>query len=83
MQMAQKQVGATSESEEPCAISVTNSAGIRSSDASWRTGFSYLERNHQGLGNELIEPSTMEVHGRVECRERLGGVLKYYYLRAP
>ena len=30
----------------------------------------------------LIEPSTMEVHGRVECRERLGGVLKYYYRRA-
>jgi hypothetical protein len=30
----------------------------------------------------LIEPSTMEVHRRVECRERLGGVLKYYYRRA-
>ena len=40
------------------------------------------ERSHQGLGNELIEPLTMEVHSRVECRERLGGVLKYYYRRA-
>jgi transposase InsO family protein len=37
----------------------------------------HLERSHQGLGNELIEPSTMEVRGRVECRERLGDVLKY------
>jgi putative transposase len=36
------------------------------------------ERNHQGLGNELIERPTLEVRGRVQCRERLGGVLKYY-----
>ena len=40
------------------------------------------ERNHQGLGNELIERPMLEVHGRVQCRERLGGVLKYYYRRA-
>ncbi len=44
----------------------------------------HLERNHQGLGNQLIEkasdaPSTQST---VECRERLGGVLKYYYRRA-
>ena len=42
----------------------------------------HLERNHQGLGNELIERPTLEVRGRVQCRERLGGVLKYYYRRA-
>ena len=40
------------------------------------------ERNHQGLGNELIEPPTPEVHGRIHCRERLGGVLTYYDRRA-
>jgi hypothetical protein len=40
------------------------------------------ERNHQGLGNELIERQTLEVRGRVLCRERLGGVLKYAYRRA-
>jgi transposase InsO family protein len=40
------------------------------------------ERNHQGLGNELIERPMLAVRGRVECRERLGGVLKYYYRRA-
>ena len=39
------------------------------------------ERNHQGLGNKIIEPSD-EVGlatGEVQCRERLGGLLQYYY----
>jgi hypothetical protein len=40
------------------------------------------ERNHQGIGNELIERSDEIAQGRVACRERLGGVLKYYYRRA-
>jgi hypothetical protein len=30
----------------------------------------------------LIERPTEDAHGGVECRERLGGVLKYYYRRA-
>ncbi len=41
----------------------------------------HKERNHQGLGNEIIE-SADEVGaaaGKIECRERLGGLLKYYY----
>jgi transposase InsO family protein len=40
----------------------------------------HCERNHQGLGNELIERSSQDcVSNRpVECRERLGGVLRYY-----
>ena len=40
----------------------------------------HCERNHQGLGNELIERSSQDcVSDRpVECRERLGGVLRYY-----
>jgi hypothetical protein len=42
----------------------------------------HLERNHQGLGNELIDGQAHEGRGRVECRKRLGGVLKYYYRRA-
>ncbi len=39
------------------------------------------ERNHQGLGNELIEPSDEvgQIAGKIECRERLGGMLRYYY----
>ena len=44
----------------------------------------HAERNHQGLGNELIDPSDNVdvVAGKIECRERLGGVLKYYHRRA-
>ena len=43
----------------------------------------HLERNHQGLENELIEKPSDELNttGAVECRERLGGVLKYYSRR--
>ncbi len=36
------------------------------------------ERNHQGIGNRLIEPSSNESFGSIECRERLGGLLRYY-----
>ena len=42
------------------------------------------KRNHQGLGNQLIDPSdnVNAVAGKIECRERLGGMLKYYHRRA-
>ena len=42
------------------------------------------ERNHQGIGNELIEPGddAQDVAGKIDCREGLGGILKYYYRRA-
>jgi putative transposase len=42
------------------------------------------ERNHQGLRNALIVPikTAGESTGAVQCRERLGGLLKYYYLDA-
>ena len=40
----------------------------------------HLERNHQGLGNRLIDvrgdPAGND--GAIACRERLGGVLKFY-----
>jgi putative transposase len=44
----------------------------------------HVERNHQGLGNKLIEDQRVVaiVSGEVECQERLGGILKYYYRRA-
>ena len=42
----------------------------------------HLERNHQGLGNDLTEPIDELEQGRVGCRERLGGLLRYYYRRA-
>ena len=41
------------------------------------------ERPHQGLGNELIAPkTTLFGTGPIKCRERLGGVLKFYYREA-
>src|SRR5262245_8106986 len=41
------------------------------------------ERPHQGLGNELIAPkTTVSGTGSIKCRERLGGLLKFYYREA-
>jgi transposase InsO family protein len=44
----------------------------------------HQERNHQGLGNRLIIPNnaTVKSEGRIECRERLGGLMNYYYRAA-
>jgi transposase InsO family protein len=43
----------------------------------------HRERNHQGLGNELITPATAAARGtRVRCRDRLGGLLRYYHRAA-
>ncbi len=41
----------------------------------------HAERNHQGLDNEIIEPNEQigSIAGKIECRERLGGMLKYYH----
>ena len=39
------------------------------------------ERNHQGKDNRILFPSHPEARGNmgaVRCRERLGGLLKYY-----
>ena len=44
----------------------------------------HAERNHQGVGNQLLIPDN-EVNrtvGEIECRERLGGLLRYYYRKA-
>jgi putative transposase len=42
------------------------------------------ERNHQGLGNRLIDPGdgVGQVAGQVRCRKHLGGLLRYYYRQA-
>ncbi len=54
-----------------------------------RAVFAYVahyhrERNHQGLDNRLIEPEegVREKGGKVCCRDRLGGMLRYYYREA-
>jgi transposase InsO family protein len=39
------------------------------------------ERNHQSLNNELIDPddNVGRIAGKIQCRDRLGGLLNYYY----
>ena len=41
----------------------------------------HQERNHQGLENKIIDPGdeVEQAAGNIECRERLGGILRYYY----
>jgi putative transposase len=43
------------------------------------------ERPHQGKGNVILFPSThtdQKPEGPIRCRERLGGLLKYYHRKA-
>jgi hypothetical protein len=41
------------------------------------------ERNHQGLENTLIGPAAAVAGGtQVRCRDRLNGLLRYYYRAA-
>ena len=40
------------------------------------------ERNHQGKDNVLLFPRARQEDGRVKCKERLGGLLKFYYRKA-
>jgi putative transposase len=44
----------------------------------------HAERNHQGLDHTIIEPGNEvgQRTGGVICRQRLGGLLKYYYRQA-
>jgi len=48
------------------------------------TAHYHVERNHQGLGNRLIVPDSAHVGttGEIRRRERLGGMLNYYYREA-
>jgi hypothetical protein len=47
-------------------------------------GHYHAERNHQGKDNVLLFPRHTDVHreGPVQCRERLGGLLRYYHQEA-
>jgi putative transposase len=46
----------------------------------------HAERNHQGKGNVILFPTTAQAvtsrAGPVRCRERLGGLLRYYHPEA-
>ena len=39
------------------------------------------ERAHQGIGNEIVSGTLSQSDGSMEIRERLGGLLNYYYRR--
>lgn len=45
----------------------------------------HYERNHQGIDNQIIESENEILQhskkgvGEITCKERLGGLLKYYY----
>lgn len=41
----------------------------------------HAERNHQGLENKIIDPGikSRQATGKIECSQRLGGMLRYYY----
>ena len=44
----------------------------------------HLERNHQGLGNRLLnglQPAANDC-GSIQCRSRLGGLLRFYHREA-
>jgi transposase InsO family protein len=44
----------------------------------------HAERNHQGKGNVLLFPRSANTRrdGPIQCRERVGGLLRYYYQEA-
>ena len=44
----------------------------------------HTERNHQSLDNQIIQPGEEvgRLEGDVQSRERLGGMLRYYYREA-
>jgi putative transposase len=46
----------------------------------------HRERPHQGLGNRVLSgadpPLAAYVSGAIECKQRLGGLLKHYCRRA-
>ena len=75
------------------AISMDGRAAAHSTDQSLRraladyTGHYHAERNHQGKGNVILfpnpDPPQPRVRTKVHCRERLGGLLKYYCRAAP
>lgn len=44
----------------------------------------HAERNHQGMGNRLLIAGSEvgQMSGEIKCRERLGGLRRYYYRNA-
>jgi putative transposase len=56
---------------------------LRNAVAAFLTHY-HTERNHQGLQNGIIQPDPEvgKSQGAIDCRNRLGGMLRYYYRTA-
>jgi putative transposase len=69
---------------------VTCQADFRSQRGAARSPYVehyHRERNHQGVGNRLLTPAERAArpansNAPIERRERLGGLLNFYYRRA-
>ena len=57
-------------------------AAVRKATAEFIAHY-HTERNHQGFDNARIcsDPGHAVIEGKVHRRERLGGLLNYYYYR--
>ncbi len=58
---------------------------LRRALAQYQEQHYHSERPHQGKGNVILFPSSTAsagTGGAIQCRERLGGLLKYYYREA-
>jgi len=69
--------------ECPCRIIFFGERSLRNSVSQFVDHY-HRERNHQGLANRLIDAGEEvgRIAGDVQCRERLGGLLRYYYREA-
>ena len=71
--------------KEPCLerLILFGEGSVRRAAAEFMAHY-HAERNHQGLDNKLICPAPRPVceGGEVKRRERLGGLLNYYYRAA-
>lgn len=58
-------------------------APLRKALAEFKSHY-HKERNHPGLDKQLVDPdcSVVNTTGNIECRERLGGLLRYYFRKA-
>ena len=63
-------------------VNVLGERHLRSAIAEFLAHY-HAERSHQGLENELIQPlGRATPSGAVRCRQRMGGMLNYYYRAA-
>ena len=71
--------------KEPCLerMILFGEGAVRKATAEFIAHY-HTERNHQGLDNARIcpDPGHAVMEGKVHRRERLGGLLNYYYRKA-